>query len=144
MSIEAIDILTSLIKKFEGCRLKAYPDPGSGGAPWTCGWGSTHGVTKDTVWTQDKADNELESDANIALIQACKASPSLDASSRQAAIADFIYNCGLANYKRSTLKRYIDAKQWEHAKMEILKWNKASGHVLNGLTKRRKAEANLL
>ncbi len=144
MNNEALKILLSLIKKFYGCRLKAYPDPRTGDYPWTCGWGSTHGVTKDTVWTQEKADKELQIEASFALIAALKASPSLDTPKRQAAIADFVYNCGIANYKQSILKRCIDMEQWEHAKIEIVKWNKANGRVLNGLTKRRQAEADLL
>ncbi|EBZ0929872.1 lysozyme, partial [Salmonella enterica subsp. enterica serovar Typhimurium] len=34
----------TLIKEFEGCSLKAYPDPGTGGDPWTIGYGWTHSV----------------------------------------------------------------------------------------------------
>lgn len=29
------------MKEFEGCRLTAYPEPETGGGPWTTGWGST-------------------------------------------------------------------------------------------------------
>jgi lysozyme len=50
------------VQSFETCRLRAYPDPKSGGAPWTCGWGSTIGVTQDTVWTQEEADRHFEYD----------------------------------------------------------------------------------
>lgn len=63
-----------VIKHFETCRLKAYPDPKSGGLPYTCGWGATAGVTPATVWTQQQADDRLiadvavrESDANNAI-----------------------------------------------------------------------------
>lgn len=34
----------TLIKEFEGCSLTAYPDPGTGGDPWTIGYGWTHSV----------------------------------------------------------------------------------------------------
>lgn len=48
------------LKADEGCRLHAYPDPLSGGEPWTVGYGSTGPtITKNTVWTQAMADNDL-------------------------------------------------------------------------------------
>ena len=37
----AVAVALPLVKEFEGCRLTAYPDPETGGAPWTIGWGST-------------------------------------------------------------------------------------------------------
>jgi lysozyme len=43
----------TLIKRFEGCVLEAYPDPGTGNDPWTVGWGSTGpGIRKGVVWTE--------------------------------------------------------------------------------------------
>lgn len=48
-----------LIKRKETCRLKAYLCPAG---IWTCGWGSTRGVTKDTVWTQQEADDHFLAD----------------------------------------------------------------------------------
>jgi len=61
---------TMLIKQFEGCAqlqrgglIKAYPDPGTGGAPWTIGWGATGpDVTPATIWTQQQCDDRLETD----------------------------------------------------------------------------------
>ncbi|HKT54739.1 MAG TPA: glycoside hydrolase family protein [Caulobacteraceae bacterium] len=47
----------------EGLRLEAYPDPLSGGAPWTIGYGHTGpDVTPETVWTEDQAEAALASD----------------------------------------------------------------------------------
>lgn len=140
----ALDKLIPLIKEFEGCKLAAYRDPVG---IWTCGWGCTgSGITKGVKWTQEKADKELEIRARAALDDALKASPVLtnELVNRQAAIADFIYNVGLGAYRKSTLKKYVDQMQWQHAKMELLKWNHAGGKVLLGLTKRRQKEANLL
>jgi hypothetical protein len=37
----AVAVALPRVKEFEGCRLTAYPDPETGGAPWTIGWGST-------------------------------------------------------------------------------------------------------
>lgn len=52
----------ALVWSFEDCRLKAYADPKTGGAPWTCGRGSTRGVTPTTVWTQQEADDNARQD----------------------------------------------------------------------------------
>lgn len=52
----------AFIKDKEKCRLRAYPDPKTGGEPYTCGWGSTLGVCEDTVWTQQQADARFEAD----------------------------------------------------------------------------------
>lgn len=49
------------LKLDEGCRLHAYPDPLSGGDPWTIGYGCTGPkIKKGVVWTQLQADNEVE------------------------------------------------------------------------------------
>lgn len=63
---------------------------------------------------------------------------------RFAAVLSWVYNCGLGNYRISTFKKRIDAKDWEGAREECVKWNKAAGRVLPGLTRRRVAEAAFL
>lgn len=140
----ALEIVLGLIKDSEGCRLIAYTDPVG---IWTIGYGCTGaGITKGVRWTQEKADKELQIRAKLALDDAIKASPSLQHQSpkKQAAIADFIFNCGLTAYKKSTLKKYIDQMQWQHAAIEIQKWDHAGQKKLPGLTRRRKKEADML
>lgn len=144
----------ALVKPFEGyakrlsdggCR--AYPDPATHGAPWTIGWGCTGAdITPDTVWSQDKAQEELEKHLLYFTSKAIRMSPSLITSGdrRLAAIISFNYNCGLGNYRISTLKKRVDAQDWDGACEEIVKWNKASGRILYGLTRRRLAESALL
>ena len=144
----------ALVKPFEGyakrlsdggCR--AYPDPATHGAPWTIGWGCTGAdITPDTVWSQDKAQEELDKHLLYFTSKAIRMSPSLITSGdrRLAAIISFNYNCGLGRYRISTLKKRVDARDWEGACEEIVKWNKASGRVLVGLTRRRLAESALL
>jgi hypothetical protein len=64
----------ALIKRFEGCRLTAYPDPGTGGDPWTIGWGATgKGIRKGTIWTQQQADARLENDLTRYAAEVAKA-----------------------------------------------------------------------
>ncbi len=155
MTTEAIKIAReTLCKPFEGYakRLpngdcKAYPDPGTGGDPWTIGWGSTGPeVTPETVWTQQQAEESLDKHLLYFCAGVLKLSPNLlkEPSRRLAAIISFAYNCGLRNYRISTLKKRVDASDWAGACEEIVKWNKAGGRILPGLTRRRQAEAALL
>ena len=68
----------------------------------------------------------------------------IDTPERLGAITDFAFNLGVTALKNSTMRRKILTGDWEGAKKEILKWNKAGGKVLSGLTKRRIAESRLL
>lgn len=144
----AIDVLISLIKEFEGCKLKAYKCPAG---VFTVGWGSTGPDIKEgTVWSQQYADAMLRKMANNVLDEALHESPRLrnETPGRQAAVADFLYNLGVGNYRKSTFKRLIDAGDFNEAKHSVMKWNKAriNGELreLPGLTRRRQAEADLL
>jgi len=144
----------ALIKPFEGLarrlpdgRVQAYPDPGSGGAPWTIGWGATGpGIVQGTIWSQSQCEDALAHHIAYFWAGLCKLSPSLPAAHdrRIAAVISWAYNCGLGNYRISTFKRRIDAGDWAETAVECRKWNKASGRVLPGLTRRRAAEAALL
>lgn len=143
-----------LIKPFEGYAVRlpdggcrAYPDPGTGAAPWTIGWGCTGpDIDQNTIWTLDKAKSELNAHLRHFCVGVLKISPGLinEPPRRLAAIISFAYNCGLGNYRISTFRKRVNAKDWNDACVEILKWNKASGRVLRGLTLRREAEGRLL
>ena len=63
---------------------------------------------------------------------------------RLIAVTDFIFNCGQGNYAMSTLRKRVNECKWLEASTEILKWDKASGKVLRGLTKRRNEESKFL
>jgi GH24 family phage-related lysozyme (muramidase) len=152
---EAIQLATEgLIKPFEGYHKKmpdggcvAYPDPGTGAEPWTIGWGSTgKDISPGTCWTLEQAQDRLQAEVRHFAVAALKLSPGLVNTDprRFAAIISFCYNCGTGNYRISTLKKRVDAKDWAGAQEEIQKWNKAAGRVLRGLTIRRQAEAKLL
>lgn len=152
---KALEIaVNNLIKPFEGYHVKqsdgtckAYPDPGTHGKPWTIGWGSTgRGIEPDTIWTEKQAETALYDEVSYVVFQLLKLSPSLNntTAGRLAALISFCYNCGLGNYRISTLKQCIDKNDWGGAREQIVKWNKAAGRVLPGLTRRRQAEALLL
>lgn len=138
-----LEWLKGLIRRFEGCRLKAYLCPAG---VWTIGWGATgKDVGPYTQWTQLEADVRLARDAMAYAEGAASLSPGLRLSERRwAAIADFCYNLGTTRYKSSTLKRRIDAGDWQGAKVELLKWVRGGGRVLPGLVARRQAEADML
>ena len=140
----ALEILVKLIRDSEGCELTAYQCPAG---VWTIGWGHTGSdIKKGLVWTQEKADECLLVIAMKTINYSLLASPILKTSSpsKQAAIADFIYNLGIGNYKSSTLKKKVDEGRWSEAFTEIQRWNKCGGKILRGLTIRRNKEASLL
>ena len=58
------------------------------------------------------------------------------------AVLDFIYNCGPANFEKSTLKAYIECGKatWE-IQEQFLRWVNAGGRKLGGLVSRRIWEA---
>lgn len=144
----------ALVKPFEGYHKRlpdggcaAYPDPGTGAEPWTIGYGSTGpDIARDTCWTQQKAESALDDDLRRFALGVIKLSPDIlkEPARRLAALISFAYNCGLGNYRISTLRKRVNAQNWEGACAEIVKWNKAAGRVLAGLTRRRVAEAALL
>lgn len=135
----------ALIKEFEGCRLTAYPDPGSGGDPWTIGWGSTGpDIRKGTVWTQEQADarfaEHLE-EFGQGVAQLIGKAPTTQ--SQFDAMVSLAYNIGLGNFRESTLLRRHKEGAYAGAAIEFARWTKAAGKVLPGLVRRRAAEADL-
>lgn len=140
----------ALIQRFEGCArlrpdglVEAYPDPGTGGAPWTIGWGATGaGIGPGTVWTREQCDARLAAD--VARHAADVARALGDAPTTQAqfdALVSFHYNTGAI--ARATLTRRHRAGDLAGAAVEFGRWNRAGGRVLAGLVRRRKAEAGL-
>lgn len=141
---------TALIKQFEGCaklrpdgRFEAYPDPGTGGAPWTIGWGATGaGIGPGTVWTEAECDARLEADlARYAagVVRALGDSPTTQ--HQFDALVSFHYNTGAI--ARATLTKLHKAGDFAGAAAEFGKWVNAGGRRLAGLVRRREAEAVL-
>jgi lysozyme len=54
-----------------------------------------------------------------------------------------VFNVGCGNFQNSTLLRMVNAGKFEEAAAQFLRWNKASGKVMAGLTKRRADEAEM-
>ena len=142
----------SLIQQFEGCAKKqsdgsfiAYPDPGTGGDPWTIGWGSTGAdIRKGVVWTQQQCDDRFsEHLASFAAGVSNAIGSAATTQNQFDAMTSFAYNVGVANLQSSTLLRKHKAGDYKGAAAEFSRWNKAAGTVLPGLTRRRAAEAAL-
>ena len=139
----------TLIKKFEGCRLKAYPDPGSGGKPFTIGWGSTRyengsPILPGDIISQDRADKMLMHEVNAFELGVLQAVTSQIGYNQLSALVTFAYNVGLGNFRKSTLLKLVNQNPNEPAiKNEFQRWNRAAGKVMRGLTIRRAAEADL-
>lgn len=92
------------------------------------------------------AEAALRQDADTLHRAAGNLSPGLwlAGDARHAAIADFCFNLGTTRYKASTLKRQVDAGDWNGASEELQKWIWGGGRKLPGLIARRAAEAALL
>lgn len=146
-----IDWLTpcrALVSQFEGCVLTAYPDPGTGGDPWTIGYGHTGPeVRKGTVWSQQQADAALLLDlkeAHAGMLQALPMAAGYSAA-RQAALTSWVFNAGAGAAADSTLRRRLAAGEdpVQVVREELPRWNKGGNGVLPGLVRRRAAEVAL-
>jgi len=140
----------ALIMHFEGCARKqpdgtyaAYPDPGTGGDPWTIGWGATGpGIGRGTVWTQAQCDARLAADLARFAHEVDRALGDAPATQAQFdALVSFHYNTGAI--ARATLTRKHKAGDFEGAAREFGRWVHAGGKVLRGLVRRRAAEEEL-
>jgi len=145
MSLEA---LHGLIRKYEGLRLKPYLCPA--GVP-TIGYGSTAYPDGRKVSLQDPsitaayAEDMMRLDASRFAAAALSLSPGLAPhSAKLCAIADFCYNLGTTRYKASTLRKRVNAEDWEGAAVELRKWVFGGGKRLPGLVARRESEILLL
>ncbi len=140
--MNVIDTALDMIKRFEGCRLTAYPDPGTGGEPWTIGYGETLGVKRGMVWTQAQADSALQARVLHFMAGVYQACPQLhkEPVKRVAACISLAYNIGLGAFSASSVCRYTKRCEYSKAADSFLLWNKAGGRILPGLTMRRQVE----
>lgn len=134
----------NLIKSFESCRLRAYPDPATGGDPWTIGYGCTGpDITEGVEWTQEEAEEGLM----IRLSRLTKSLSQVITTSLNdnqfSAIVSLVYNIGLGNFAKSTLLKKLIDNDLIQVSNEFLKWDKAKGKEMNGLLRRREAEQKL-
>lgn len=137
-----LPLADKLIRQFEGCRQVAYPDPASGGDPWTIGWGSTGPeIKRGVVWTQPQCDARLLHDLiDVYGPQVDKLLIHGASDNEKAALVSFAYNLGASALGRSTLMRCHNDGNKRAAADQFLKWVNAGGRPMRGLVKRREAE----
>ena len=130
----------ALIKKFEGCELKAYEC--AAGVP-TIGYGSTSGVSMDMEISQERADALLLEDVAMfeEEVNKCVEVP-LQQNQFDSLVA-WTFNLGGSNLRSSTLLRVLNEGQHDKVPSEMKRWNKAGGETLQGLIRRREAEGLL-
>lgn len=143
----------ALIKEFEGCRLAAYPDPASGGDPWTIGYGTTRYGANQPVKRGDKitvieADLllRMEVDRIAAKLQSTIPHWAAMNDSQHSALVSFAYNLGEAFYGASgfeTLSRRLREKRWADVPAALELYRNPGTAVEAGLLRRRKAEGAL-
>ena len=130
----------SLIKKFEGCRLKAYY---CSGGVLTIGYGHTGGVKETDTITQEEADKLLKGDVlKFEKYVSDNVKVDLDQSQFDALVA-WTFNLGPGNLRESTMLKKLNNGEYESVPFEMRRWNKAGGKTLDGLIRRREAESLL-
>lgn len=130
-----------LIKSFEGCVLKVYLD--AIGLP-TIGYGHLIKPGESfTKITQKEAEELLKSDAQIFVDGVNKLLEVSVSQNQFDALVSLAFNIGLGNFEKSTLLRLLNAGDFAGAALQFVRWNKAGGKVLAGLTRRREAETKL-
>jgi len=131
-----------LTEQFEGCKLTAYPDPATGGAPWTIGYGHTGpDVYLGLTITQEQAEELLMQDTKKAAA-AVNAKVTGDITQEEFdALVDFVFNVGAGNFAASTLLKKVNSGDIHGAAAEFEKWDMAAGKHMAGLLRRRHAEA---
>jgi len=144
-----LELAAELCRRYEGYRAKPYLCPA--GVP-TIGYGSTYYADKRKVTLEDPAMEEgaarallmveLEHTYLPGVLRNC---PVLATNERRCnAIVDYAYNLGVGRLQTSTLKRKINAQDWDGVQEQLMLWTKGGGKVLPGLVARRKAECLLV
>jgi len=143
----------NLIKEFEGCKLQAYPDPKTGAAPITIGWGSTRRPDGTTFMlgqriTQHQADEYLDYDIRYRFIPELEKIPYWSEMNvnQRGSLLSFAYNLGAGFYNGvgfNTISRNLREKDWKAIPETLKMYRNPGTNVEAGLLRRRIAEGNL-
>lgn len=148
--MDAVAIAAALARRFEGLYLSPYLCP-AGVA--TIGFGSTYYEDGTRVQLDDPPITRARAEALLlhmvrtvylpAVLRLCPALVTATPE-RLAAIIDFAFNLGAGKLKASTLRRRVNAGQWDQVPAELRKWVNGGGRRLTGLVRRREAEVALV
>jgi len=149
--IDLIHMFEGLHKRRPDGMIEAYPDPATGGEPWTIGWGSTgkdpfNGgrIKRGTVWTREQCDMRFEqhlAQFEDAVRDLIGQTPTTQGQFN--AMVSLCYNIGPTAFGASTLLKMHKAEDYGAAAEQFARWNRAGGKVMLGLTRRRAAEARM-
>lgn len=129
-----------LVKHFEGFEDTAYLCPAN---VWTIGYGRTRNVKEGDRITEPQAERDLLEELEEFKHQVLNSVKVELKQNELDALTSWTYNLGVGNLKSSTLLKKLNAGNKSEVPVEMIRWNKANGKVLAGLTKRREAEAEL-
>jgi lysozyme len=144
-----------LIKRYEDCKLVAYPDPKTGGAPWTVGWGATGpDIHEGTVWTQQQADDRLQADIAEREDMVNDAVTVPLTQGQFDAMVSIVFNVGQGSTRKdgiirlkdgrpSTLLRLLNAGDYAGCADQFLRWVSPGSNVERGLRRRRTEEREM-
>lgn len=129
-----------IIKEFEGLHLAPYLCPGK---RWSIGYGHTRTVRAGMKITPEQAEQLLNEDLRIAerAVSRLVRVPLND--NQFSALVSFVFNVGAMNFENSTLLKLLNRGWYEQVPAQLMRWNRAAGEVLGGLSRRRAAEARL-
>jgi lysozyme len=131
----------ALTRSFEGLRLQAYQD--SAGI-WTIGYGHTGPeVHRGQCISEPEAEELLRADLATAVQCVRRAVHVALAQYQFDALVDFCYNAGRGSLLGSSLLRYVNQGEFDSAVVQFGLWVHAGGKVVQGLVRRRAAEAAL-
>lgn len=129
-----------LIKRFEGFKSRAYRDPVG---VVTIGWGHTRTARLGQIVTRQQGEALLRQDI-AEFERAVETLVDVPLTDNQfAALVSLAFNIGAGALRRSTLRHKLNAGDYSGAAREFLRWDKAGGRVLKGLSQRRYAEMSL-
>ncbi len=136
------------ITAHEGLRLRAYPDPATGGDPWTIGVGHTSAAGKPIVYkgmviTAADADEILSRDLGKFEAYVRNAVKVPLKQHEFDALVSLCFHIGPRNFNKSSVVRRLNAGDRAGVAEAFLLWNKAAGKVMPGLTRRRKEEREM-
>lgn len=133
----------NFIKGFEALRLVAYPDPGTGGKPWTIGWGHTKGVKQGERITQEQAEQFFSDDLAVFELTVNSAIKRPMTQNQFDAMVSLAFNIGGPAFAGSTLVKKFNADDIQGAADQFPRWKFSDGKIMPGLVKRRAAEREM-
>lgn len=141
LSDYSVGCCVPFIKQFEGCRLTTYR---CSAGVLTIGYGHTGSDVRDGMTiSQNDAEKLLIDDLSKFQTELAPLVTVLVTEGQFIALMSFVFNLGIGAFKRSTLRRELNAGNIEVAADEFLKWCNAGGEPLEGLKRRRLAEKEL-